>query len=81
MDEYEKKYKKQKADMAKRLAGVDTKIAKDVRKELKEPDEKCRENCELARRIFNEGIDLYQDGTLTFAEFVADLNKTLLAIK
>ncbi len=76
-------YKAREEAMKKIMEKVqDTKISKAVLSDLKKSTDKdAKMKCDLSYRIFHEGMEMYESGQLTFKEFVADLNKTLLAIE
>lgn len=44
-------------------------------------DPSVQTKCKLARRVFSESLDMYEDGDMSWDEFVEDLNKSLNAIK
>lgn len=83
MDEVDNNYKEQKAAMSKKMAGVKGKIATEVKKDLAEKkDDKSKQiQCDLAYRVFHEGMEMYKDGEMSFKEFADDLHQTLLAIE
>ena len=78
----EDEYKAREAAMKKMMSKVDTKIGKEVKSSFnKKEDKESKAKCDLAYRIFHEGMEMYEEGDMTFKEFVEDLNKTLLAIE
>lgn len=78
----EDEYKAREEAMKKIMAKVDTKIGKEVKSGLSKKDDKeSKTKCDLAYRIFHEGMEMYEEGDMSFKEFVEDLNKTLLAIE
>lgn len=75
-------YKAREEAMKKMMAKVDTKIGKEVKSDLSKKEDKDSDTkCDLAYRIFHEGMEMYKEGEMTFKEFTEDLNKTLLAIE
>lgn len=77
----DKEYEKRKEEMRKKIGEVKGAIAKKVKAELATPDKEKRMKCDLAYKIFHEGVEMYQEGELTFKEFTEDLYKTLKAIE
>lgn len=78
----EDEYKAREAAMKKMMSKVDTKIGKEVKSKFNKKDDKeSKAKCDLAYKIFHEGMEMYEEGDMTFKEFVEDLNKTLLAIE
>lgn len=63
-----------KRDSTKILAQETKEMDLDAKKEL-------QMNCEMAERVFHEGMEMYRDGDFTFSEFVEDLYRTLKAIQ
>lgn len=37
--------------------------------------------CALARRVFEEALDMYKDGDMDFAEMIEDISRSLKAIE
>jgi len=80
--EMEDEYKAREEAMKKAMAKVDTKIGKEVKADLnKSNDKDSKVKCDLAYKIFHEGIEMYEEGKMSFKEFIKDLNETLLAIE
>lgn len=80
----QKDYKAQKEAFKKKAQALKNsgKIGKAVATEVtRTTDPASRARCELIRRVFREGMDMYEDGTFTLKEFADDLHKTLLAIE
>lgn len=73
---YEKR-QKQLASKLKRLAGSSTILRKVSRKENKEYDP----DCEIARKIFWEALDEYEEGECDWGEMADEVAKSLKAIK
>ena len=46
-----------------------------------EDNPEVKEHCEMARRIFRESIEMYEDGTLDFKSFIKDLSEALNAME
>jgi hypothetical protein len=44
-------------------------------------DPDVQTKCKLARRVFEESLDMFEDGEFTWDAFVSDLNSSLNAIK
>lgn len=80
----ESNYKAREAAVKKMAEGLKGKgkIGSAIATETKRrSDVKDMAKCDLARRVFREGMEMYEEGTMTFKEFVDDLHKTLLAIE
>lgn len=82
MEKIEDEYKAREEAMKKMMSKVDTKIGKEVKSDFdKKEDKESKVKCDLAYRIFHEGMEMYEEGDMTFKEFIEDLNKTLKAIE
>lgn len=44
-------------------------------------DPDVQTKCKLARRVFEESLDMFEDGDFTWDEFVKDINSSFNAIK
>lgn len=68
-------------DMAKEGAKKGGKALKAVSsQEDKRSDIKQAARCKLAYQVFNESLDMYKDGEMTFSEMIEDLSRSLKAI-
>ncbi|MEK7091757.1 MAG: hypothetical protein AAB900_02090 [Patescibacteria group bacterium] len=76
-------YDKQEEAIKKRLdsAGEGTEILKSKAKENKMDKPEVHQNCEVARMLLSEGLEMYESGEMSFDEFIEDLHKSLLAIQ
>lgn len=77
-------WKKREAEMKKKIQGLKGKgkIGTELAKEAKQQgDGEVQMKCSLAHRVFDEGLDMYREGDMTFPEFIDDLAKTLKAIE
>lgn len=81
-DQYEKRQKLIRKAISKAAKKSGTEILKESVKEMDvEAKEKTRAHCEMARMLFNEGLEMYEEGDMSFEDFVEDLHKTLKAIQ
>ena len=83
MDELisESDFDKQRAAVAKKIKGINTKVAKEITKEKERRDDsEVKINVMTAEKIFNESIDMYRDGDMEWDEMVKDLVDTLKKI-
>ena len=83
MDELisESDFDKQRAAVAKKIKGMNTKVAKEITKEKERRDDsEVKVNVMTAEKIFNESIDMYRDGDMEWDEMVKDLVDTLKKI-
>lgn len=74
---YEKVEEKKK-EIAKRLANKSD-VLKKVAKKYRPKEQKAE--CSLARDVFYEALEEYEEGQYTWEKFVSEVNKSLLAIK
>ena len=86
VDLMDEEYKKQKKALLEKLKKVQkesgSKIAESaVKEEEGYLDDKKKDICKLARMVFEEGLSMYEEGEMTFDEFVEDISKTLKVIK
>ena len=49
-------------------------------KEEKRDDKEDSARCRLAYRVFDESMDMYKEGEMSFSEMIEDLNRSLKAI-
>lgn len=81
----ENDYKKQQEAIRSRVQaaakGSDSQVLKSKAKVMEaKADKMISENCQLARMLFDESMDMYRCGDMTFSEMVDDLTKALKAI-
>lgn len=81
----ESDYQKQEKKMADRFAKAadksDSKVLKEIAKEDKYDADPARQmQCRMARQVFEESLDMYEEGDMTFDEMIDDLTKALKAI-
>lgn len=76
-------YKKQEEAIKKKItsAGEGTEILKSKAKENKMDKPEVHQNCEVARMLLSEGLEMYESGEMSFDEFIEDLHKSLMAIQ
>lgn len=68
-------------DMAVKGAKKGGKALKAVSsQEEKRTDIKQAARCRLAYQVFNESLDMYKDGEMSFSEMIEDLSRSLKAI-
>lgn len=72
------KVEQKKKEMAKRLAGK-TATLKMVAKKYQPKERKAE--CQLARDVMYEAMEEYEEGNFTWDKMVAEITKSLLAIK
>lgn len=75
-------YKKQQETIRKSIdaaaSKTPTKILESTSQELDtEKKDKNKMNCDIAEKLFHEGLSMYRKGDLTFSEFVEDLYRSL----
>ena len=81
-EESQEAFKKRKETIENAIKGAATKsdseILKSASKEMSmQTKEEVKHNSELARTLFNEGMDLYESGEMSFKEFIDDLHESL----
>jgi hypothetical protein len=79
----ESAWKKREEEVKKKIQTLKgtSKIGTALAKETKtQSDKGVQVRCELAHKVFREGLDMYEEGEMTFKEFVEDLYKVLKAI-
>ena len=69
---------KKKLNEAAKSSGSEI-LKKQAKRESRERPE-IQDNCQMARMLLNEGLQMYESGDMTFPEFVADLHKSLMAL-
>lgn len=75
-------YAKQRKKLLEDLRKVAKKSGTDIASRLVKGRERSENNvCEMARMVFREALDSYEDGEMEWKEMVDDLSKTLLAIE
>jgi len=79
MDDWEQIEKDTNARFQKFAKNTDSKVIKSIAKEVK-PDKEKEVKCRMAHKIFYESIEMFEEGDLTFNEFIEDLYKTLKQI-
>jgi len=78
MSDYEKREKAMKKEIEKMAKKSDNKVLNSL---ARQNNDELKEHCSMARRIFNESMDMYENGVLkTFTEFVSDLTGALKAM-
>lgn len=85
MSEYEKEHKERQAAIKRTITTAakeePTKILKSEAKEMNfEQKKETQYFCSLARTLFHEGMQQYEEGDMKFDEFIEDLYKSLKAI-
>lgn len=79
--EWEKRQAAIKKAIAAAAKKAPTEILKSRAKELDtEAKKEVQMQCEMARMLFHEGMEMYESGDLTFDAFVDDLTRSLKAI-
>lgn len=78
---YDKKQKLIREAIISAAKKQPTEILKSEAKEAKQQSEGNKNLCEATRILFNEGLEQFEKGLMTFEEFVKDLSRSLLAIK
>lgn len=77
ISDYEKMEAKKK-EIAKKLA-TKTDVLKKVAKRY--APKESRAECSLARDVFNEALEEYEEGQYTWKKFISEVTKSLEAIK
>ena len=76
--DWEKQRERAQEAIKKASEKTDNKVLKSiVEKDEYEEDPKRRENCDIAREIFEESMSLYREGDLSFKEMIEDLKEAL----
>ncbi len=85
MPSTENDYKKEQEIISKKIKAIDAKISSKIVDRKAEEERRntpeIRRRVEMARMVFNEGIEMFQKGDMEFNEFIEDLFKVLKAIK
>lgn len=80
-DEYKKRQEAIKKAIGEAAKKSPTQILKSQMKEMDtEAKKEVQMKCEMTRMVFHEGLEMYEDGDMTYQEFVSDLSKSLQAI-
>lgn len=80
-EDYKKQQEAVKRGMLLATKSSSTKILQNAKKELDtESKKETQYYCSVSRMVFNEGIDMYEEGDMTFDEFVEDVSKSLKAL-
>lgn len=67
--------------LAKAAKKSDSKVLKDLAKEEEGKNDKDKQmKCRLACKVFDESMDMYKEGEMTFKEAIDDLYNALKAI-
>ena len=79
VEDYEKQQEKINKEIEKNKSKgqILASLAKEVKLD-NDPD--VARHCKMARLVFEEGLDMYEDGDMTWDEFLDDLQKCLKAI-
>lgn len=82
MDDYKGMQKGLNESLKKAAKGSDSKILKETVSEIdREDDPDVKKRCSLLHRIFDEGIDMYECGDMTFEEMKEDMYKAFKEIE
>lgn len=77
-------YKKRQEAIKKKIVGAakgtDAKILSNVGKEADRDKAEVHDNCQMLRMLFDEGIEMYQEGDMELSAMVEDLYKSLKAL-
>ncbi len=80
-EDYKKQQEAVKRGMSSAAKSSNTKILQNAKKELDtESKKETQYYCRVARMVFDEGIEMYEEGDMTFDEFVEDVSKSLKAL-
>jgi hypothetical protein len=80
-DEYKKRQESIKKAIGEAVKKSPTQILKSQMKGMDtEAKKETQMKCEMSRMVFNEGLDMFEKGDMTYAEFVDDLSRSLKAI-
>lgn len=78
---YAERQKAIKSALASAAKKSGSKVLGQIVKEQKNRDDKeVSKRCEMSRMVFNESMDMYREGEMTFSEAVEDLYKALKQI-
>lgn len=76
-------WKKQEEAMKKSLKKAAVKSGSEILKKVSKKEEENKEvrmKCRMARRVFDEGIEMFESGDMSFENMVEDLYESLKAI-
>ena len=81
-EESQEAYKKRKETIENAIKGAATKsdseILKSASKEMSmQAKNEVKHNSELARTLFDEGMEMYETGEMSWKEFIDDLHESL----
>lgn len=80
-DDYKKRQEAIKRKLAAAAKSSDSEILKQqAKKEKRRDTPEVQDNCQMARMLVDEGLEMYKSGDMTFEEFAADLHKSIMAI-
>ena len=71
-DDYKKQQEAIKNKISEAAKNSDSEILKNKKKEENRDSPEMNQNCEMARMILQEGIEMYQSGDMSFGEMVED---------
>ena len=77
MEDYEKQKKALKKAMKDVAKKSRTKVAESLSTEA---ERKGSLKCKLAYKVFDEALEMYEDGTLEWDEMIEDISSTLKAV-
>ena len=81
LDDYEKIEEKADKVLEYTAKSSENSLLKKVaRKAVYEMSEDEQVHCRLAQRVFDEAMDMYRSGEITWKEFIKDISETLSAI-
>ena len=71
-------YEKEQKAIKEAIATASKKSNSQILKKAVEGEKpEVHRNCQIARMLLNEGLEMYEAGTMSFGEFVEDLHKSL----
>lgn len=76
MSDYEEIANEAKKRFAKIAKKTDSEVIKSIATEIK-PDREKEIKCQMATKVFHESLEMFEEGEMTFEQFIEDLNKTL----
>ena len=79
-DDYKKQQEAIKNKISEAAKKTDSEILKSKKKEENKDSPEMKQNCEMARMLLSEGLEMYQSGDMSFEEMVDDLHKAMMAI-
>lgn len=80
-DDYKKRQEaiKRKLKSAAESSGSEI-LKSQSKKENRKDTPEVQDNCQMARMLVDEGLEMYKSGDMSFSEFVEDLHKSLMAV-